>query len=29
MILECCGKPTETLGEEEKFNKLFSNVENI
>ncbi len=27
MILECCGKPTETLGEEEKFNKLFSNVE--
>lgn len=27
MILECCGKPTETLGEEEKFNKLFSSVE--
>ncbi|ENK0837356.1 (Fe-S)-binding protein [Clostridium botulinum] len=27
MLLECCGKPTETLGEEEKFNKLFNNVE--
>ncbi|WP_050607056.1 (Fe-S)-binding protein [Clostridium niameyense] len=28
ILLECCGKPTESLGEKEKFNKLFSKVEN-
>ncbi|EJO5345975.1 (Fe-S)-binding protein [Clostridium botulinum] len=27
MLLECCGKPTESLGEQDKFNKLFMNVE--
>lgn len=28
MLLECCGKPTETLGQQEKFRELFSRVEN-